>query len=90
MKVSILFSQDRYLFWSTGQERWLVDAGVIYTDGVDKHTAVGFIFSETNIGCPGGNAIWSQYQSGGVFKPDPEISVKFICRTKYGKGGHKE
>ena len=86
MKVSILYSQDRYLFWSTEREKWLVDAGVIYNDNVAKHTAYGFIFSETK-GCPGGhNAIWSQYQEGGVFKHDPEISVKMVCRTKYGKG----
>ena len=82
--MSILFSQDRWLYWSTVQERWMIDIQANYGDSVKKHNTVGFIFSETDTVCPGGNAIWSNWDNDGVFKHAPEISVKMICRTNYG------
>ena len=84
-RLPTLISQDRYLYWSTEQERWLVDVKALYADSVEKHNTVGFIFSETDIDCPGGKATWSYFNDDGVFKPAPEISVKMICRTNYGK-----
>ena len=75
-----LLSQDRYMFWSSGDERWKVDKYRIYADSVAKRQAVGFIFSTSNAECPV-DAVWSQNQD---IKPDPNLSVKMRCRTNYG------
>ena len=73
------------MFWSVLDNRWKVDVPSVYNqDDVVKRDVVGFIFSETDVLCPGDGATWSQYQSDGVFKLDPDLSVKMVCRTNYG------
>ena len=85
LKALILFSQDRYLFWSILDERWKIDTKAILDGDENLHRDfVGFIFSETNVLCPGDNAVWSKFNDDAVFKPAPEVSVKMLCRTNYG------
>ena len=73
------------MFWSIRDERWKIDVEAFFeANEIFQRNTVGFIFSETNVVCPGDNAVWSLYNDDGVFKPAPEISVKMLCRTNYG------
>ena len=79
------------MFWSVLDERWKIDVKELKNGNDEvKRNTVGFIFSETNVICPGDNAAtWSQFQDDGVFKHDPGLSVKMVCRTNSGnQPGH--
>ena len=85
--MSLLYKKhgyDRYLFWSSSDERWKVDLEEHYADEVKRSEVYGWIYSTSNVGCPGDNSIWSQYLENAVFIPDPNLSVKMLCRTNYG------